>query len=192
MLLKRGADVDSNDGYDCALSKAGRSPKSNALIVKLLLENGANIKGSPIGKGINPLIRAAHQSDSERIRLLIDYGSDLNMIQSKPLNLGLSPFQELLSWAPLQLLQYAVTKGADIRKVTSKNDTPLHMAACYGRLDVVVWLLSLGVSKEVLNEKKETPVQAAENHLSQIYFQIHPKCQSTVELQKTISFLKSI
>lgn len=46
-LLGQGADVNANDGYDSALSRAGRSPDSNAATLRLLLEWGANINGAP-------------------------------------------------------------------------------------------------------------------------------------------------
>src|SRR5262245_11345071 len=101
-LLDDGADVNANNGYDSALSLAGRLPESNAAIVGLLLERGADLMGAPRGRGVNPLLRAAHCSEDEIIRLLIRKGARLNLDEHElARSPGLTILQELVRWAEL-------------------------------------------------------------------------------------------
>jgi len=190
-LLEEGADANADDGRNYALGIAGRSPNGNADTVKALLEYGAKTNGTTQAKIIPPLITAAHQSDDDRIRLIIEHGGDLNTLHKR--TPGLTPFQELVRWAPLDVLKLAYSKGGNINMKTSKQGyTPLHLAAANGRLEVIKWLLQLGASTSALSNENETPLDLAIKLFGQPFFEENPTVPHAKNLKETIEYLKSI
>ena len=149
-LLREGASPNAHNGYDCALSIAGRSPDGNVETVRLLLNAGAKIHGPlPKSTGITPTLRAAHASDSAIMRLLIAHGGDLNALQRR--SPGQSAFQQLCHWADEDLLEFALDHGADVNaraSVRNRGRTALHFIGCSGRLDRVKWLIMHGADPE--------------------------------------------
>ena len=83
-LLDAGANVNYCYGFHCVLAEAARSPWGNADVVRLLLERGANVNGTRKPDVAPPLFVAAHQSDNERLKLLIDAGADVNACDQLP------------------------------------------------------------------------------------------------------------
>lgn len=67
--------------------------------------------------------------------------------------------------APLGTLQYLVNKfNLDINAQDENGDTPLHLAALSGRIDVVKYLLGLpGINDTVVNLAKKQPVEVTKD-----------------------------
>ncbi len=87
-LLDAGANVAGAS----VLASAARSRFSNAQTVGILLEYGANVLPSEGQR--DPLLLACHQSDDERIQLIIEHGADVNAEDHTPR--GCTPLQELV------------------------------------------------------------------------------------------------
>ncbi len=82
MLLDAGADIEARNGRGLTpLNEANRGGGSNLAVVKLLLENGADVNTRCDQLGQTPLHRAAQKSgiiedEREAIRQLLEYGAD--------------------------------------------------------------------------------------------------------------------
>ncbi len=194
-LLDNGANVNSCARSENALAIAGRSPWSNADVVRLLLERGANIEGKPAL--VYPLLRASHQSDHERIWLLIEAGSDLSRMKG---GRGITTLSELCTWAELETIQLAVAHGADVRQrnwLPFQSNTALHVAACCpsqnaASLDIVKFLVSQGAEVKARDDLGRTPRDMAQEHLDHPY---HRKRQASPEMKRVrevIAWLKFV
>ncbi|POM69640.1 Serine/threonine protein Kinase [Phytophthora palmivora] len=58
----------------------------------------------------------------------------------------------------LDVVRYLVDRGVDIDKPDSNGNTPLLLAARWGKLDVVQYLVEQGVDKEIQNKLGHTPL----------------------------------
>lgn len=175
-LLDSGASANAVAHRLTALAIAGRSPWSNAATMRLLLERGALVNGDLKWKTQSPLGLASHQSDKERIWLLITHGADVNSLQPG-MGTGLTPLQELVKWADLETLALLLERGADINKRSVVNDklklggiTALHSAAGAGRPDVVSFLLSNGADITLLSVGGKSALDSARKTLDQPFF----------------------
>ena len=176
-LLDSGASANAEAWRATALGTAGRSPWGNAATVRLLLERGAFINGDPRRRRTqNPLVQASHQSDSDRIRLLITHGANVNALQPG-LGTGLTPLQELVKWADLDTLNLLLERGADINKRCATyakrmrgGFTALHSAASAGRPDVVAFLLEKGADIILSDAQGRTALDSARRTLEQPFF----------------------
>lgn len=193
VLLDAGADVNASDGCYSALAAAGRSPWSNAATVVLLLERGASIHAVPKKRGVPPLLRASHQSDDERIQLLIEAGCDVNALH--PHSPGFTPLAELASWASLETINLLLDRGAAVnKKGGGKRATALHVAAASGRLDVVTLLLKRGADLKAENTDAETALDYARKMLmlNQLSHETTPENDEAQRLGETIAFLEKL
>lgn len=76
-LLKSGADVNlvTNDGVSALILA---SELGHIEVVKLLLDNSANLKAKRISDGLTALIIAANKGHDDIVKLLIEMGADVN------------------------------------------------------------------------------------------------------------------
>ena len=109
---------------------------------------------------------AARNGHLESVRLLVEQGSDINMLgrsHSTPLHLA--------SWmGHLDVVQYLVEQGAAIDKTTADHNrsyTPLSGAAYAGYLEITRYLLEQGADRDKADGDGETPLHdaAREGHL---------------------------
>lgn len=76
-LIEYGADVNAEGGeYGTALIAAAQEP--HKAVVKLLLENGADVNLCSSGENLNALYAAASSGHGEVVRLLLHRGADPN------------------------------------------------------------------------------------------------------------------
>ena len=61
----------------------------------------------------------------------------------------------------LKSAETAVGKGADVNQ--SDDNSPMHVAAMYGSLKVIVYLHACGAALDVQNGKKRTPLETAKH-----------------------------
>jgi uncharacterized protein len=192
-LLEQGADVNASDGYDSALSRAGRSPWSNAPTLKVLLERGADLRGSPPGRGVNSLIRASHASDDERILLLVEHGAELNIVQRR--TPGKTPLQESIGWAHLDTIRLLLDRGSNPKmRSLYVGWTALHYAVAWHRPDAVRLLLDRNVPVLAGTVDRRTPLDLACEMLAQdvcrtdsLSIELATKTRAAIDLLATVS-----
>ena len=172
VLIENGVDVNSvTSGGDTVLVSAFMLPLEppNIDIIKLLLENGADAdinKACPIGDKerepyITPLIAAVsgthNKINPEIIKLLIDYGADVNKVGIR----GYTP----IVWAAgnkhaknaLDIIKMLVENGADINlgKIGGIN-VALSIAIQRGNIDICKYLIENGADVTGKDDKNKT------------------------------------
>jgi len=104
----------------------------NRLMVKFLLENGADIKIAD-GHGRTPLHLAAFRGHKEVSQLLIDNGADLNPFDTE----GQTPMHWAARKGNVEVAQLLIHSGADIDKADNGGRTPFSWAVRNGQTNVL-------------------------------------------------------
>ena len=129
-LLDKGADINlTDDGDDTALMEAANNnDPQNKVIVKLLLERGANVHAS----GNRALLNAAKEGGPEIVQLLLQKGADPNA-RNIVKYAGDSAADTALMYAVqgnfVKAVQLLLAAGADVRAVNESGQTVLMKAA---------------------------------------------------------------
>lgn len=172
-LLSAGANVATEVNRASVLACAARSRFSNVETLRVLLDHGASVL--PSEGQIDPLLCACHQSDDDRIRLLVERGADVN---AQDLTLrGCTPLQELVRWGNVETVDLLIRTGANVHARNRYNgSTALHVAAFNGRLDVVQLLVAHGARIDEVDNRGENPSDWVVAHLdaSARYYETHP------------------
>lgn len=121
----------------------------NLEIMEFLLLNGAD--PNLVGRGYTAIAHSAMCNDSpDAIRLLLDYGADINVTQKD----GYSPLMAVCQFTENRrtpdIIKTLIELGADINQVTTKG-SPLSLAVVSGSLDKVTILLDYGADVNLLN-----------------------------------------
>ncbi|KAK2715469.1 hypothetical protein QYM36_010176 [Artemia franciscana] len=162
-LVTSGEDLEAlNSENETPLHKAVFHNRFD--MAEYFLKNGAN----PNAKNRlleTPLHLAASFGRAEICKLLISFGADID-----PLNIkGLTPLYSAMGGTiiclpvvqSLEVVQSLLEAGASPNIKHKKQETALHTAAKYGRLDLCKELVSYGASINALNNLKRTPLQVA-------------------------------
>jgi len=135
--------------------------KRNVLVVKFLLDHGADIGVKSSQLGLTPLEDAATREDSTEngiFRMLIDAQKkkdpDLN-------NVGIA-LHMAARFGALKNIQLLVENGANPNAKSLEGLTPLHEAAKEGRKPVVEYLISKKVEINPLDRDGYTPMDWSE------------------------------
>uniref|UniRef100_A0A8C6JFW8 Uncharacterized protein n=1 Tax=Melopsittacus undulatus TaxID=13146 RepID=A0A8C6JFW8_MELUD len=140
--------------------------------------------------GLSPMHMAAQGDHLDCVRLLLQYGADIDDItldhltplhvaahcghhrvakllvekgakpNSRALN-GFTPLHIACKKNHIRVMELLLKTGASIDAVTESGLTPLHVAAFMGHLPIVKTLLQRGASPNVSNVKVETPLHMA-------------------------------
>ncbi len=190
VLLKHGADVDTEDvdhktPLHLAVSKSRRQGA-----VALLIEHGADINMRDGGHSAPLHIALCCSGTLRHVRLLIEYGADVNVEdgnQNTPLHLVLSQVSvEIVAtfdpaWAnhdvydvipvPLHdqartyekadVLRLLIQHGADVNARNKTRSTPLHLASSNSSIDDVRLLIQHGADVIARDEDHSTPLHLA-------------------------------
>ncbi|CAF1216704.1 unnamed protein product, partial [Didymodactylos carnosus] len=182
ILLKRGAIVDAApSGPKAELNKiAGSTPLIGATkydhpdCVKILLQNKANANHQN-QSGISALMLAAEQGYFECVKLLVEFGANLELAPSGQIALNMN----LCGQTPLfcaakegrqEIVKYLIDQKANPRVQNHYGVSALWIPAQKGMLDVVELLLNAGANTEIapfgnladdLNITGWTPLYAA-------------------------------
>lgn len=105
ILLKAGADINSDAGGSTALHRAARL--GNVGMIDFLVERGANIN-SLDSEGETPLIVAAYH-DLDSVIRLIELGADLNVVSGA----GYTALSEAISGDNIAIFDWIITHGFD-------------------------------------------------------------------------------
>ena len=155
-LVKAGAKTSTftAEGFD-SLHLAIQHNKFN--IIKFLVQSGVNVNVRDSQQNVTPLLYAISKGTIEMVSYLIDKGAAVNA-QSK----GTSPLHYALQGNHQKISEYLVTvPGANLAIANSDLNTPLHLAAFYGRDNLTKMLLQRKVDVNAQNRAKITPLHYA-------------------------------
>jgi ankyrin len=151
-----------------ALHLACAKESGNSPLVKFLLKNNARVDISDT-QYWTPLHCASNSGNLELVELLLKHGSDFNAITTDGTTclhyLVRNPDSERL----MRTIDLLLKSNADINALNKYNETPLHLAATYGRAETVRFLLKKGANPSIPNSKGRTPLQqSAAQHRNDI------------------------
>ena len=140
---RRAANAPDANGVTPLIAAAF---KGNAVIVRTLLEHGAdpNLKDTKLG--VTALLPAALQGQSEIVSLLLDGGADVLVRESAN---GLTALYLASQNGHVGVASLLLTRGAEPDARVSDGRSPLWQAASAGHQDVVRLLLSKGAQPNV-------------------------------------------
>lgn len=145
-----------------------RSYRSNLLLddaalagdtdaVVTLLMDGANPKllGN---RGYSPLHEAALKGNAGLVKILLEYGADVNG-RSKD---GRLPLHDAAVAGNAETVMALIASGADVTAQTKDEaQTALHIAAAWGRIDVIKVLLTAKAPTSIRDVAGRTPLEEA-------------------------------
>ena len=128
---------------------------------------------------VTPLIIAAHNGHLNSVKILLEYGADIEArgtlkIENDVIK-GCTPLWAAAASGHLNVVKLLIERNADVDGRTSTDSTPLRVAAHEGHLDVVRCLVESGADVNARTQYKATPIMAAcdYGHLSIITYLIN-------------------
>ena len=159
LIVKYPEHVNAIGGYyrtPAAAALAGRHFE----LAQVLHRNGSSV--DPLGISKKSLLHAAvHAEDLEMVRVLLDYGLNVNALDdlgSTPLNFALEYRSEVIDPRVVRLL---LDHGADPNVPGWRGITQLHRASQSGRIEITRLLVEHGASVEVRDNMGRTPMDVA-------------------------------
>lgn len=155
-LVKKGADVNLlNENGESALYMA--TLRGFIDICKYLVKNGANVN---IGKNhIVPIFAAA--GNLSILKLLVEHGADLKHYDKMLYGSILHAVINKRVKGYLEIMDYLISKGADVNAKNRNGRTPLHVSAFLERLETCEYLLKKGANINAIDDKGMTPLHLA-------------------------------
>lgn len=89
------------------------------------------------------LISAVRSKDFEIIKVLLDYGADVNVYDTF---MGISPLLLACRYNNKKMVEMLLKKGADVNRVDSFGNTSLFYAFIYNNLSVATLLIDRGAN----------------------------------------------
>jgi ankyrin repeat protein len=147
--------VNYVDGFNRAALQAA-ALKGQTLIVKLLLEKGADVTIAN-REGWTPLNSASANGHVNIVPLLLEKGADVAVADNE----GWTPLKSASANGHVDVVQLLLKKGADVAVADNKGWTPLKSASANGHVDVVQLLLEKGADVAVASNEGWTPLNSA-------------------------------
>ena len=141
------------------------------------------------GHFVTPLIIAAHYGEVNSVKILLEYGADIEargtLKTGHEVIEGCTPLWAAADTGRLGVVRLLIERNADVDGKTSTDSTPLRVAAHEGHLAVVRCLVESGADVNARTQYKGTPIMAAcdYGHLSIITYLINKG--AFVDLQST-------
>ena len=123
------------------------------------------------------LCHAIWEEDFDKVRLLVDYGADLNRQGSN----GYTPLMQAAEMENIEIAQFLIEHGANINSTGHEGATPLHIAVDISidgtiqsggspgeePLEMIHFLLKNGADKHLADSKGKSALNWAEDYKSQ-------------------------
>lgn len=150
--LEKGVPVDARDEKDFTpLAYAALSSAANEEIIRLLVDSGADVNAVVDNSKKCPLGLAACLGDLKKAQILLDSGADINFVSPKGYTVLIDVVHSLHDDEKLvQVVKFLMSNGAEINCESDYGESPLSVASCLGRFDVVSVLLGAGADASPL------------------------------------------
>ena len=124
--------------------------KNDYISIKQYLKNGADV-GAVNDTGECVLLCALRaRCDFDLLMLLVDNGADIFDFDDE----GVGVLDMAITYDNIEMVKYILSKGIDINHTNRKSKlTPLMVATCYGRIDILKLLLEHGARKDMVDNK---------------------------------------
>jgi ankyrin repeat protein len=127
--------------------------------------------------GFTALGLAAHFGNEDAVKLLLEYGADINQ-RGQDGNLDNMAIHAAIAGNHAHVVKLLLERGADITAKCEgewrRGFTPLHVAAYFGRDTMIGLLLEAGADKTSVTEQGKTPYDLA-------IFREHPKSAALLQ-----------
>ncbi len=125
--------------------------KNNDYIgVKQYLKKGADIdEVNDVGEGVLACALRA-RCDFDLLMLLVESGADIEDFDDE----GVSVFDMAITYDNMEMVKFLIKEGRDVNSTTRRSKlTPLMVASCYGRVDILKTLLANGANQDAVEAK---------------------------------------
>ncbi len=131
------ADINSVIATQVLFHAASRG---NRDLVKLLLNNGANVNAKGTNGHTALMLASIKESNTEMVKFLLDSGANVNAANRG----GKTALMYASKQGNKEIVQLLLDKGANANAKSTNGDTALILAACHGHQDVVKILINAG------------------------------------------------
>jgi|GEM_PF-5427422 len=104
--------------------------------------------------GVPPLVEAAHNSDVEKVKKLINAGDDIDATD----HTGYTALMYASLEGHVELTKLLLAAGANIEHQNKHGNSPLLLAASFGHVEVVRLLLDAGANVHIRSAEGKTPL----------------------------------
>lgn len=126
----------------------------NGPIVKLLLNNGADIKRRNHYED-TALHEAVYGNHPDVCEILLEHDESANLLQNDD---GFAPIHAAVQRGHIECVETLLDNGVNIEEKDGEGDTPLMVAIWYNKMDAIAMLLDHGANIEALNNDGYTPL----------------------------------
>jgi ankyrin repeat protein len=155
LLEKAKLGVNNIDGFNRTALQAA-ALKGQTLIVKLLLEKGADVTIAN-REGWTPLNSASFSGHVKVVKLLLEKGADVTAVMTD----RRTPLYSASFNGHVEVVKLLLEKGADVTAVMTDGRTPLYSASFNGHVKVVKLLLEKGADVTAATTGGWTPLNSA-------------------------------
>jgi ankyrin len=164
VFLNHGAKANAEDdegGTPLSLVSRGEYPSQadGVRLAQLLLDRGADVNGQPKVHW-TPLHWASYRGKFDIVRLLIDHGASTkatNKFLGTPLH-AVSAGEYESRGDGARVTQLLLERGADVTAQDIHGETPLYLAACFGKVELARVLLDHGAVATEETYDSKTPL----------------------------------
>lgn len=107
------------------------------------------------------LLKSCGEGNLQRVKELLDQGADINFKEFTPKLYKIAPIARASCAGHNDVVELLLERGANIDETDNAGDTPLMIAAKYGRLSTALLLMNRGANIHHKNHKGWTPIVTA-------------------------------
>jgi hypothetical protein len=159
LIVKHPRHVNAIGGYYLTPAVAALAGRHFQL-AQVLHRNGSSVDPRG-GTKLSPLHSAAFYEDLEMVRVLLDYGADVNSRSDHGNDCTPLGFASEGRFNDPKVVRLLLDHGADPNGQTWTGSTALHEAARVGRIEIVRLLIEHGASVEAKVDDGRTPLDVA-------------------------------